>query len=172
MPLPSSGRRSTRSTTREAYATARSAAAFLGKNLAAELAIQPTDLTAYGIDGTTPPDVAALGRVLIGTAKAFHLRLTSSVVVPGPRDDPHDAFVNLAASNAKVAALKRVLDAFMADLAGRTDPVTMKPLSEDIVITIEGDTPKTPFDRTNWLDDTPAKRVGSHGFTGTGSDGW
>jgi hypothetical protein len=154
--LAALNRAATRSTTRDAYATARSAAAFLGQNLAAQLAIGTDDLTAYGIDGTTPPDVAALGRVLIVTAKAFHKRLTSSIVVPGPRDDPHDAFVNLTASNAKVAALKRVLDAFMADLANRMDPVTMKPLSEDVVITIEGDTPKTPFDRTNWLDDTPA----------------
>ena len=28
--------------------------------------------------------------------------------------------------------------------------------SDDIVITIEGAAPKTPLDRTNWLDDTPA----------------
>jgi hypothetical protein len=154
--LAALNRAATRPTTREAYATARSAAAFLGKNLAAELAITPADLTAYGVDGTMPADVIGLARVLIVTAKAFALRLTSSVVVPGPRDDPHTAFQNLTTLNVKVAALKRVLDAFMADLGRRIDPITTKPLSEDIVMTIEGDTPKTPLDRTNWLDDTPA----------------
>ncbi len=154
--LAALNRAATRTTTREAYATARSAAAFLGRNLAKELEITSADLTAYGVDGTMPSDVVDLARVLIVTAKAFHLRLTSSVVVPGPRDDPHTAFTNLTALNNKVGALKTVLDAFMADLAGRTDPITMKPLTEEIVMTIEGDTPKTPFDRTNWLDDTPA----------------
>src|SRR5688572_5122457 len=73
-------RAASRTTTRDAYATGRSAAQFLGKNLAAELAITPADLTAYGIDGTTPPVVAEMGRTLIVAAKAFQMRLTSSVV--------------------------------------------------------------------------------------------
>ena len=38
-----------------------------------------------------------------------------------------------------------MLDGFMADLAARTDSVTGEPLSDDVVITIEGDTPKTPL---------------------------
>lgn len=153
--LAALNRASTRSTTRDAYATARSAAQFLGKNLAAELAITPADLAAYGIDGATRKDVAEIGRTLIVAAKAFQLRLTSSVVLPGLRDDPHEAFTNLGLLDSTTAGLKRILDAFMADLASRTDSVTNTPLSEDIVITVEGDTPKTPFDRTNWLDDTP-----------------
>jgi hypothetical protein len=153
--LAALNRASTRSTQRDAYTTARSASQFLGKNLAAELAITPADLAAYGVDGSTRDDVAEIARTLIVTAKAFHLRLTSSVVLPGPRDDPHTAFNNLTTLNTTVASMKRVLDAFMADLAGRTDPVTKTPLSDDIVITIEGDTPKTPLDRTNWLDNTP-----------------
>jgi hypothetical protein len=156
--LAALNRASSRPTTRKAYATARSAAGFLGKNLAAELSITPADLTAYGVDANMRREVRDLARVLIVTAKAFHLRLTSSVVVPALRDDPHGAFApaNLAATLATVAALKRVLDAFMADLARRTDTITNRPLSEEIVMTIDGDTPKTPFDRTNWLDDTPA----------------
>ncbi|HEX5059531.1 MAG TPA: hypothetical protein VFV99_09235 [Kofleriaceae bacterium] len=144
-----------RSTTHDAYATARSAAQFLGKNLAAELAITPTDLAAYGIDGNMRPDVAEIGKTLIVTAKAFQLRLTSSVVLPGLRDDPHDAFTNPTRLNATTAGLKRVLDAFMADLGNRTDTVTGTKLSDDIVMTFEGDTPKAPLDNTNWLDNTP-----------------
>ncbi len=153
--LAALNRASNRSTTHDAYATARSAAQFLGKNLAAELAITPADLAAYGVDGNMRKDIADIARTLIVAAKAFQLRLTSSVVLPGLRDDPHDAFTNPTRLAATTAGLKRVLDAFMADLASRTDSVSNTPLSEDIVMTFEGDTPKTPFDRTNWLDDTP-----------------
>ena len=159
--LAALNRASGRSTTRDSYATARSAAGFLGQNLAAKLAIQPADEIAYGIknaDGTPSAmrsEVAAMARTLIVTAKAFQLHLTSSVVLPSVRDDPHDAFTNPAKANT-AADLKKVLDAFMADLRGRTDDATGAPLSDDIVITIEGDTPKNPNDRTNWLDDTPA----------------
>jgi hypothetical protein len=144
-----------RTTMRDAYATARGAAKFLGTNLASKLEITATDEAAYGIDGSMRPEIQEIARTLIVTAKAFQLRLTSSVVLPALRDDPHGAFADMTNLNATTAALKRVLDAFMADLAGRTDDVTGTPLSEDIVITIEGDTPKTPLDRTNWLDDTP-----------------
>jgi hypothetical protein len=148
-------RAANRTTTRDAYATARGAAKFLGTNLASQLEITPADEAAYGIDATMRDEIKEIARTLIVTAKAFQLRLTSSVVLPALRDDPHGAFANMTNLNATTASLKRVLDAFMADLAARTDDVTGTPLSEDIVITIEGDTPKTPLDRTNWLDDTP-----------------
>ncbi|HEY5950298.1 MAG TPA: hypothetical protein VIV40_32615, partial [Kofleriaceae bacterium] len=154
--LAALNRAATRPTTHDAYATARSAAQFLGKNLAAELAISQTDLDAYGIDGNMRPAIAEIGRTLIVAAKAFQLRLTSSVILPGLRDDPHEAFTDMTTLSSTTAALKRVLDAFMADLGNRVDSVSGQPLSEDIVMTFEGDTPKTPLDRTNWLDDTPA----------------
>ncbi|HSD87161.1 MAG TPA: hypothetical protein VLB44_06585 [Kofleriaceae bacterium] len=148
-------RAANRTTTHEAYMTARSAAQFLGQNLAAKLAITPADEAAYGIDGTMRPEVAEIGRTLIVTAKAFQLRLTSSVVLPGVRDDPHDGFTNTDKASTP-ADLKKVLDGFMNDLKNRIDDVTGRPLSEDFVLTIEGDTPKTPLDRTNWLDNTPS----------------
>ena len=153
-------RASGRSTTRDAYATARSAAGFLGQNLSAKLAIQTSDEIAYGIRDAAGnltgmrPEIVEMARILIVTAKAFQLHLTSTVVMPALRDDPHDAFTNPAKANT-ARELKTILDAFMADLRGRTDDATGTPLSDDIVITIEGDTPKRPNDRTNWLDDTP-----------------
>ncbi|HUS33278.1 MAG TPA: hypothetical protein VMZ53_32470 [Kofleriaceae bacterium] len=164
-------RASGRSTTRDSYATARSAAGFLGQNLAAKLAVQPADEIAYGIknaDGTPSTmrqEVVAIARTLIVTAKAFQLHLTSSVVLPGVRDDPHDAFTNTAKANT-ARDLKTVLDAFMRDLKNRNDDATGAPLSEDIVITIEGDTPKTPLDRTNWLDDTPGNSNWMYVYSG------
>lgn len=148
-------RAANRTTMRDSYATARGAAKFLGTNLASQLEITAADEAAYGIDGSMREEIQEIARTLIVTAKAFQLRLTSSVVLPALRDDPHGAFANMTLLNSTTASLKRVLDAFMADLARRTDDVTGTPLSEDIVITIEGDTPKTPLDRTNWLDDTP-----------------
>lgn len=161
-----------RSTTREAYATARSAASFLGQNLAAKLAITPQDEAAYGITSTMRPEVAAIGRTLIVTAKAFQLHLTSSIVLPGVRDDPHDAFTNPAKANT-AGQLKTVLDAFIADLTTRIDDITAKPLVDDLVLTIEGDTPKTPMDRTNWLDDTPGNANWMYVYSGGAlKSGW
>ena len=152
--LAALNRASQRPTTKTAYSTARSAAGFLGTNLAAQLQILPEDLTAYGINAGMRADVAALGRTLIVTAKAFAMGLTSSVVVPGPRDDPHPAFNDVPGATAVAANLKSVLDGFMAHLARLTDGAG-KRLSDEIVMTIEGDTPKTPLNRSNWLDDTP-----------------
>ena len=144
-------------TTRDAYATARSASQFLGTEPRRELAITPADLAAYGIDGTMRRRRRRDRRTLIVTAKAFQLRLTSSVVLPGAaRRSARRVHRTSTTLQSTAAEPKRVLDAFMADLAARTDDVTHEPLSDDIVITIEGDTPKTPLDRTNWLDDTPA----------------
>jgi len=152
-------RAANRTTQTDSYATARGAARFLGTNLAAQLQITPADEAAYGIDNTMRQEIRDIARTLIVTAKAFQMRLTSSVVLPALRDDPHTAFNNLnTGANSlqqTTAALKRVLDAFMLDLGNRTDDLTGTKLSDDIVITIDGDTPKTPLDRTNWLDDTP-----------------
>jgi hypothetical protein len=144
-----------RETMRGSYQTAKGAAGFLGTNLASQLEITPADEMAYGIDGSMREEIQQIAKTLIVTAKAFQLRLTSSVILPALRDDPHTAFTNMTTLNSTTASLKRVMDAFMADLARRTDDVTGKPLSEDIVITIDGDTPKAPLNRTNWLDDTP-----------------
>lgn len=154
--LAALNRAADRSTTRAAYATGRSAARFLGTNLSAQLAVQPTDEQRYGIDAAMRPEIADIGRTLIVAAKAFQMGLTSSLILPGLRDDPHTAFTDLAALRVSTTGLQKVLDGFLADLASKTDSVTGEKLSDAIVITIDGDTPKTPLDRNNWLDDTPA----------------
>jgi hypothetical protein len=154
--LAALNRAAERSTTRSAYATGRSAARFLGTNLAAQLQILPADEARYGIDATMRKEIADIGRTLIVAAKAFQMGLTSSVILPALRDDPHQAFADPIGLRASTTGLKKVLDGFMADLASRTDGVTGVKLSDDIVITIDGDTPKTPLGSNNWLDDTPA----------------
>jgi hypothetical protein len=101
-------------------------------------------------------EIAEIGRTLIVAAKAFQMGLTSCLILPALRDDPHTAFTDLTALRATTTGLQKVLDGFLIDLASKTDSVTGARLSDDIVITIDGDTPKTPLDKNNWLDDTPA----------------
>jgi hypothetical protein len=141
-------RAATRSTTHAAYTTSRSAAHFVGTNLSSQLAVSPSDEAAYGIDANMRAEVAEIGRTLIVTAKAFAMGLTSSVVLPGLRDDPHGAFGDIPGTTSTLAGLKSVFDGFMADLVARQ-------LADDVVITVEGDTPKTPIDFRNWGDGTP-----------------
>ncbi len=148
-------RASQRSTNKLPYATGRSAASFLGRNLVDQLSITAADLTRYGIDGSMRSGLVEIGRTLIVAVKAFASGLTSSVILPGLRDDPHTAFTDMTSLAATTRGYKKILDGFMTDLGSKLDTLTGKPLSESIVMTIEGDTPKTPLDRTNWLDDTP-----------------
>jgi len=146
-------RAANRPTTRAAYNTGSSAAGFLGKNLAAELAIQPTDLMRYGITGNTRGNVAAIGQTLIVAIKAFKLGLTNSIVFPGMRDDPHGAFADGSAATVPMQ-LKTVLDAFMLDLTNTVDDNTGETLADSTVITFHGDTPKSATDPGGWPDGT------------------
>jgi hypothetical protein len=171
--LAALNRASNLSTTRVPYHTARNAASFLGKNLADKLSFRPgVDDVAYGMtaaeytaisnDPATSnrkDKVTAFGRTLAATAKAFELGLTSSVIMPGINDDPHGAFGSggtlTADAQNVITTVKRMLDAFMADLGARHDPVSGEVLANDLVMTIEGDTPKTPIDFSGWQDPTP-----------------
>ncbi len=153
--LAALNRAATRSTTRVAYATSRSAAHFVGTNLAGALASTPTDEAAYGIDANMRPDVADLGRILIVAAKAFQMGLTSSIVLPGLRDDPHGAFADPTGLQQTVSGLKSIFDGFMTDCAAKIDSLSGNALADELVITIEGDTPKTPLENVTWPDATP-----------------
>jgi hypothetical protein len=143
-----------RSTQRASYQTASSAAQFLGTNLAAKLQITPEDLTRYGIDGTTRANVRDIGRALIVAVKAFKMGLTNAVALPAMRDDPHGAFADGSAMSVP-PMLKKVFDGFMTDLKNTVDDATSTVLADDTVITICGDTTKTPLNRAGWGDGTP-----------------
>jgi hypothetical protein len=147
-------RAANRATTQASYLTGRSAAGFLGTNLAAKLEITPADLTRYGISGSSRQNVENIARTLIVTVKAFKLGLTNAVVLPAMRDDPHNAFSS-GDVNTVPPQLKAVFDAFMADLVATTDDATLKSLADDTVITIHGDTMKNPLNRSGWPDGTP-----------------
>lgn len=145
---------SNRSTTKIAYGTAQGAAQFLGKNLSAQLAIQPADLTRYGINGNTRANVAAIGKAFIVAVKAFKMGLTNSVTLPAMRDDPHGAFDNNDVATVP-GQLKGVFDGLMADLVATIDDNTLKALADDTVITIHGDTTKNCLQRGGWPDGSP-----------------
>jgi hypothetical protein len=146
-----------KSTTLASYRTATTAAGFLGTNLAARLAIKPEDLSRYGLNGPVRPQVIEIAKTLIVAVKAFKAGLTNSIVMPAMNDDPHNAFID-GSVNTVPAQLKKVFDAFMADLANNVDDVTGKTLADDTVITITGDTTKScliPRGGAGWDDSSP-----------------
>lgn len=136
--------------------TGKASANFLGKNLAALLQPTPDDLVRYGIGGGTPKKLSEIGRALITTAKAFKLGLTQSVILPAMRDDPHGAFNDMNNLVNTVATLGGFLDAFIEDLQAVQDPLcTSRTLADTFVLTVHGDTPKTPLNKSGWPDGTP-----------------
>jgi hypothetical protein len=147
-------RAANRSTTKQAYVTASGAAQFLGTNLSSKLAITPADLTRYGVDGNTRGNVAAIARTMIISVKAFKMGLTNSVMLRAMNDDPHGAFTG-GDVNTVPAQLKKVFDAFMDDLINTVDDNTQRALADDFVMSIHGDTPKTPLAANGWPDGTP-----------------
>lgn len=145
-----------RPTTVRPFATGKVAANLLGKNLADQLRPTTDDLTRYGINGATANKLVQIARTLIITAKAFKMGLTSCVVLPAMRDDPHGAFNDLNNLRSTVGALGKILDQFMADLMATDDPTCAgSKIGENTVITVHGDTPKTPLNRSGWPDGTP-----------------
>lgn len=145
-----------RPTTTKPFATGKVAANLLGKNLADALKPTDADLARYGITGTTANKITEIAKTLITTAKAFAMGLTSCVLMPAMRDDPHGAFNDMANLRMTVGGLGKALDEFMKDLKAMPDPTCAgTTLADNTVITIHGDTPKDPLDRGGWPDGTP-----------------
>jgi len=129
---------------------------FLGKNLAAQLQPTAADLTRYGIDGGAPNKLQEIGKILITAVKAFKLGLTQSVILPAMMDDPHGAFGDMNNLASTVTTLGKILDEFMNDCNATPDPsCSARNLSDSVILTVHGDTPKDPTDRNGWPDGTP-----------------
>ncbi len=136
--------------------TGKASAKLLGTNLAAQLAPTDADLLRYGIDAGTPTKIAEIGKALITTARAFKLNLTQSVILSVLRDDPHSAFTDMIGLENTVAQLGKILDEFMNDLLAVDDPVCAgRTLADNVIMTVHGDTPKDPRERSGWPDGTP-----------------
>jgi hypothetical protein len=164
---------STRSTVQRPLNIGKKSANFLGKNLAALLEPSQDDLSRYGVTVSTPNKLRELAKTLITTSKAFKLGLTSCVIAPVFRDDPHGAFADMGSLLQTVDHLGLILDMFMSDLSGISDPTcSNKTLADNLVFTVHGDTPKTPLERSGWPDGTPGNSnwiyVMGNGYTKTG----
>ena len=132
------------------------AANLLGKNLGPQLTPSAADLQRYGVSNATPAKLQSIANTLITTAKAFKLNLTSSVMLPALQDDPHGAFADMATLTSTVQGLGAMLDAFMGDLMAEPDPMCAgATLGDNLVLTVTGDTPKTPLNPSGWGDGTP-----------------
>lgn len=152
--------------------TGKSAANFLGQNLADKLAPSADDLMRYQVTNGTPNRLAQIARALITSARAFKLGLTQSVIMPAMRDDPHGAFGDMNNLNMTTSSLCRYMNEFMKDL-NVTDPLDSgKAIADNVVLTVHGDTPKNPRDRGGWPDGTPANSnwlyVMGNGYIKTG----
>jgi hypothetical protein len=163
-----------RTSTVKTYATGRVAANLLGKNLADQLKVQPADEARYGVGSGTPTNVLDIAHGLIIAIKAFKLGLTSSLVMPAMRDDPHGAFQDKASLNATVMALGKIFDGFMADALATPDPACgSRTLGDNVVFTITGDTPKEALDNNAWPDGTQGNHNVVYAFgNGALKTGW
>ncbi len=138
------------------YETGKIAANLLGKNLAAQLTPTAADEAAYGVNAGTATALKDHAHVLITAIKAFKLGLTSMINMSPFLDDPHGAFGGGDQMPADMAAaLGMQFDAFMAQAMATPDPgCSSKSLADNLVITIAGDLPKDPLERSGWPDGT------------------
>jgi hypothetical protein len=145
-----------RSTMRAGFSTGAQSARLLGQNLSDALRVTDADLARYGVSATSRTQNVNLARGLIVAAKAMARGLTSQVVLPAFRDDPHGAFNDMGSLRRTVRELGASLDAFLGDLMAIDDPLCGgSKIGENVVISIHGDTPKNPLDRGGWPDGTP-----------------
>jgi hypothetical protein len=138
-----------------AFRTGMTASKLVGVNLSGQISPTAQDLLRYGITLGTPTKLVEFAKTLIITAKAFRLGLTSCVLMPAFNDDPHQAFADQNALDATVLTMRTTMDAFMADLAVADPTCTGATLADNLVVTLHGDTPKTPLNLTAWPDATP-----------------
>jgi hypothetical protein len=163
-----------RSTMSGGYNTGKVAANLLGKNLSSQLTPTTTDDANYGITAGTPSNVVEIAHAMITALKAFSLGLTSSIIIPSMLDDPHGAFSGgLTTPQQRASQLGQMFNQFMTDASGIPDPTSSSSsLADNLVITIHGDTPKTPLDTAGWGDGTPSNSnwlyVMGNGYLKTG----
>jgi hypothetical protein len=155
--------------TNRSFSTVHSASKLLGTNLGSQLAVTTTDLTNYGISGSSPTKLQDLAKTLIISAKAFAMGLTSSVILPAFRDDPHGAFGDPTGTKNMAVGMGKIFNAFYADLMSRDDATCAgKKVGDSVVISIHGDTPKDPLTQDGWPDGTP----GNANWTYVFGNGW
>ena len=163
-----------RQTMVQPFGNSKVAANLLGKNLASQLVPTAQDDVNYGINAGSATTVVELAHSLCTAVKAFKLGLSTALVIPAYRDDPHGLFAGgLGLPQSDSAILGKIFDAFMADCAASPDPsCTSATLADNIVMTMHGDTGKDPLNPSGWPDNTPGNSnwmyVYGNGYLKTG----
>lgn len=171
----------------------KSAANVLGKNLRAQLEPTQADFAFYGIPelmatltlsdkpNETKDRLLNFAKSLIITKKAMALGLTNSVIIGLPRaegndsafTDPHPAFDNMQTLRDTIKFMGQFLDRFYKDLATAKDPAcSSQMLDKTTILTVHGDHPHSPLNRSGWPDSTPGNAnwiyVMANGYLKTG----
>lgn len=145
-----------RSRYRTAFADAAQGVSLVGEALRQRLLPRPGQAEFW-----SQPDSSgkyrALAELMIVTANALKLGLTAQVNLPVFNDDPHSAFAAGTVSvNRNAESLARILHSFLEELDTVPDPMSAATrLSDNVIMTVSGDTPKNPFVAANWPDNVP-----------------
>ncbi len=145
-----------RSSTVKQYGVGKVAMNLLGKNLAEQLRPTPADEAIFGLAAGAPTNVTEIVRAMITAVKAFRLGLTSHVVAPFYRDDPHGLFAGGdAGATTKAQMMGKYFDGLLQFASASPDPsCSSKTLADRIIVTAHGDTPKSYNNRGGWPDGT------------------
>jgi hypothetical protein len=179
-----------RSTWAEQLEILKTASNLIGRNLAEQLRPKTEDLLFYGepdmmAEASLGPSAKArlsnLAKSLIVTKKAMALGLTNSVIIGVPPEgstdsefsDPHPAFANMTRLQTTVKYLGQFMDRFYTDCESAPDPAcTAQNLANTVIMTVHGDQPHSPLERSGWPDTTPGNfnwvYAMGNGYLGTG----
>lgn len=163
-----------RTSTSKQYGVGKVAMNLLGKNLSDQLRPTAADEAIFGLAAGAPTAVAEIVRAMITAVKAFRLGLTSHVVAPFYRDDPHGLFAGGdAAAQTKALAMGKYFDGLLQFASASPDPsCSSKTLADRMIVTVHGDTPKSYNQRGGWPDGSTGNSnmllVMGNGFLKTG----
>ncbi len=139
-----------------------------------DLSPTPEELALFDLAGAPTPWLQEFGRMMIVAAKALRIGYSNTIVISLPGLDPHDAFVNVVATQAILTSFQTILNGFYTLLDETSH-------ADRVMIMVLGDTPKNPLVRAGWPDGTPgasnwtyvvAKGYLKHGwFGGVHTDG-
>jgi hypothetical protein len=145
-----------RSSYRAAFSDAAQGVSLVGEALRQRLLPEPGQAESWSLPDSSGR-FRALAELMIVTANALKLGLTAQVNLPVLNDDPHPAFVDGGLTAGRNAdSLTRILQSFLEELDTAPDALSAATrLSDNVIMTVSGDTPKHPFVAANWPDNVP-----------------
>lgn len=143
-------------TYQRAYSDSKVAVSLLTQDLGSRLAADPAVVARWIGPAVVDDTVKRMAEALLVTANAFKLGLTSLVSIPVFEDDPHSGFADLTRLARIADGTAGALQGFLDELSLVKEPVcSTRALSDNVVLLVSGDLPKTPFAAANWPDAVP-----------------